>query len=148
MRAAPSILSAAAAILLLGCSDSTGPSDQAPSLRASSPTQGVILRVSPATATLQHGGTLQLTTIYSGHPVLSREHVSVAWRSSNESVATVSPSGLVRGVSGGEASITASWGGYQASALVTVAGPMKKHGDPTVCMTQVPRGDRQLTSGC
>jgi hypothetical protein len=40
-------------------------------------------------------------------------------------VAAVS-GGLVRAVGTGQARIVATWGGYQASALLTVVGPGKK----------------------
>jgi hypothetical protein len=49
---------------------------------------------------------------------------TVAWSSSNSAVATVSSSGLVRGVSPGTASIIATRGSVSGSALVTVTQPV------------------------
>lgn len=144
MRAAPSIFSAVVATLLIGCSDSTGPSD-GPSIREPDSPEEISFQVSPSTATLLHGGTLQLATTFGGNPALSHGPVSVAWQSSNDAVATVSSSGLVRGISGGQATIVATWGGYRASALVFVTGPMKKHDGPAVCMKRIPSGERSLT---
>lgn len=47
---------------------------------------------------------------------------TVAWASSDTSVATVSSSGLVTGVGNGSCTITASCGGYSATCSVTVSG--------------------------
>lgn len=147
MRAAPSILSAAIATLLLGCSDSTGPSE-GPSVLTPRPPTGVSFEVSPSSATLQSGGTLQLTSRYSGNPSLSDGTVSVAWFSTDETVATVTPGGVVHGVSGGQARIIAVLGPYRASASITVVSAMKKHEAPTVCLKRIPRADRSLTLRC
>ena len=38
----------------------------------------------------------------------------------------------------------AIWGGYQATALVTVAGPWKKHEDAAVCLMRFPRAEQRL----
>jgi hypothetical protein len=139
MRAAPSILSAAAASLLLACSDSTGPSGSTTGAGSPRPPEAISFQVSPATATLLSGQSLQFGTTYSGNPALSGGHVGVAWHSSNETVAAVSAGGLVRGIGVGRTTIVAVWGGYQASANIAVVGPMKKHDNPPVC--------QQATSG-
>jgi uncharacterized protein YjdB len=148
MRAVSPILYAYVVGLLLACSDSTGPSQS--ELRQPPQNPGLpegVLQISPATATLQYGQTLQFTTTYSGNPALAGGLVEVAWQSSNESVATVSK-GLVRGVSGGETRIVASWGGYQASALVTVSGPWKKHEDHPICLKRTSRAGQLLMTQC
>src|SRR5207249_2198048 len=62
--------------------------------------------VIPATATVQVGDTLQLTTLVedaSGNILTGR---TITWSSSSPSVATVSLSGLVTGVAAGSATIT------------------------------------------
>ena len=133
MRAASTIVYASVAALLLACTDSTGPSDLTG--KTTRLPDGAF-QVSPATVTLQYGQTFRLTTTYSGNPALSAAPGDVTWNSSDASVASVS-NGLVRGVSGGEARIVAIWGGYQATALVTVAGPWKKHEDPAVCLMRL-----------
>jgi Bacterial Ig-like domain (group 2) len=143
MRAAPSILTAAIATLLLGCSDSTGPSD-GPSVRARPSPEAVYFQVSPLNATLLHGETRQFTTTYPGNPAFTSAASAVSWHSSDESVATVSSGGLVRGLSGGQARIVATRGRYQASALVTVTGPMKKHEGPQVCLSHIPSAEQDL----
>lgn len=132
MRAAHPIPFAAVATLLFACSDSTGPSDRTPSLEAAGTPEAASYQVAPASATLQQGQSLQFTATYSGNPALSSGSSSIIWHSSDDRVATVSTSGLVRGVAHGQARIFAIRGGYQASAIVTVAGQMKKHEGPTV----------------
>jgi hypothetical protein len=147
MRAAPSILVASITTLLLACSDSTGPS-LPPSHRTPSTPDAGSFQVAPSTATLQHGQTLQFTTAYAGNLAVSGWPGTVSWRSSDESVATVSPNGLVRGVSGGQARIIATSGVYQASAVVTVTGSIEKHEGPAVCLERIPRGERLLIPQC
>jgi uncharacterized protein YjdB len=134
MRTAPSILLAAAVTLFLGCSDTTGPSTGGPGGSETSSFQ-----VSPSTATLQPNQSLQFTVTYSGNPALTGGPGSAIWHSADESVASVSPGGLVRGVTSGQTRIVATWGGYQASALVTVVAPMRKHDGQLVCMKRTIR---------
>jgi hypothetical protein len=141
MRAVPSLLLAPVAALLLGCTDGTGPS--LPSSRPDPrPSETPSFRVLPAQATLSSGASLQLTIDFAGDPALTAGPVIVAWYSSDQSVASVSPNGLVRAIRGGEAAIVASWGTYSATALVTVAGPMKKNEDPLVCLKRIPAPER------
>jgi hypothetical protein len=126
MRTAFPIVYAAVVGLLLACSDSTGPSGP----DTPTPTPGGNLpqgafQVSPGTATLQSGQTFRFTTTYSGNPALVGTPGDAVWYSTNESVATVS-GGLIRAVGIGQARIVATWGGYQASALLTVVGSGKK----------------------
>jgi uncharacterized protein YjdB len=76
--------------------------------------------VSPATVSLQPGQTQQLTATpkdASGNVLPGRV---VTWASANTAVATVSGSGLVNGVAGGFATITATSEGKSGSASVTV----------------------------
>ena len=147
MRAVPSIFYAAIATLLLGCSDSTGPSET-PAVRNPGAPEGLSFQVAPSTATLQLGEFLPFRTTYAGNPALSRGAASVAWHSSDESIATVSRHGLVRGVSAGQAQIVATWGAYQAFAVVTVIGPWIKHPDPTVCLKRDPADGQLRAPGC
>ena len=109
--------------LLLACSDSTGPEPPAPPPGGNLP-EGAF-QVRPGTATLPAGQTFRFTTTYSGNPALVGKPGDGVWHSTNESVATVS-GGLVRTVGVGQTRIVASWGGLQASALLTVVGSGKK----------------------
>jgi hypothetical protein len=133
MRTVSPIVYASVAALLLACSDSTGPDTKGPGGTSTLP--GGSLRVSPAAIMIQSGQSFRLTTRYNGDPALTSRPSNVAWTSSDASVATVS-GGLVSGVSGGQTRIVASLGGYQASALVTVVAPLKKHEGPPVCAEQ------------
>lgn len=71
------------------------------------------LTVSPLTATILVGETVQAASSPSGSQ----------WSSSNLAIATVSPSGVVTGVSPGTATITAKLRGARATILVTVRAP-------------------------
>src|SRR6266511_2966187 len=76
--------------------------------------------VSPPTASIQVGQTAQLTATpkdASGNALSGRV---VNWTSSNNSVATVSSSGLVTGLAVGSATITATSEGQSGGAAVTV----------------------------
>jgi len=75
--------------------------------------------VSPSSATLDVGRTLQLTaTLLDGNG----QEVSgdVSWTSSNNAVASVTENGLVTAVAEGGATITASAGSQSGGAVVTV----------------------------
>ena len=141
MRTAPSILLPAAVTLALGCSDTTGPSTGGPGGNDASSFQ-----VSPSMAFLQPTQSMQFTVIYSGQRrALAGGPGRAIWHSADESVASVSHSGLVRGVTSGQTRIVATWAGYQASALVTVVAPMKKHDGPLVCMKRTSRAPAPFT---
>ena len=76
--------------------------------------------VSPATMSVQVGGTVQLaaaTKDSAGNPLSGR---AVAWMSSNPAIAAASPSGLVTAVAAGAATITATSEGKSGTASVTV----------------------------
>src|SRR5437588_3556272 len=76
--------------------------------------------LNPATATVQAGQTVQLTATpkdSNGNALSGR---TVTWTSSNTSVATVSTSGLVSGVTPGSATITATSEGKSGTASITV----------------------------
>lgn len=77
------------------------------------------VEVEPAAASLLVGGTLQLTATVrdAGGSPMERP---VAWSSSNPSVATVNPQGLVTGQSGGTAVIRAQVGDILGEATVQV----------------------------
>ncbi len=76
--------------------------------------------VSPASATVPVGQTLQLTATpedANGNPLSGR---TVSWSSGSRAFATVSGSGLVTGVAAGSATITATSEGQSGSASVRV----------------------------
>src|SRR5437773_137504 len=80
--------------------------------------------VSPASASVSAGQTVQLTATpkdANGNPLSGRV---VTWASSNTSVATVNGTGLVSGVAAGSATITATSEGQSGTAGITVAVPV------------------------
>src|SRR5207302_1936985 len=79
--------------------------------------------VSPAAASLFVGQTVQLAATpkdSAGNPLTGQ---TIVWSSSDSTVATVSGSGLVTGVSIGSATITAATGGKSGSSAITVTAP-------------------------
>ena len=73
------------------------------------------ITVTPSSASIQVGGTVQLTAT-ADPPRTTR----FRWATSDQAVASVSPSGLVTGVAAGAATITASAGGKVGSSTITV----------------------------
>ena len=79
------------------------------------------VRVSPSAGTIALGDTLRLVARAgdaNGHAVAEAEF---AWASGDTAVAVVDTTGLVRGVRGGEATITVVSGGVEGTATVTVS---------------------------
>jgi hypothetical protein len=107
---------------LLGVAGCGGPDSDSggitPPITPPTPTVATV-EVAPATVTLFAPATAQLTAVAKGASgaTLSR---TVAWTSSSPAVATISGSGVVTGVSGGTATITAAVDGKSGSALITV----------------------------
>src|SRR5881396_862848 len=80
----------------------------------------VSVAVTPASASVNEGRTVQLTATPkdgNGNPLSGR---AVAWVSSNTTVATVSSSGLVTGKLAGTATITATSEGQSGTSAITV----------------------------
>jgi hypothetical protein len=83
------------------------------------------LTVTPATATVQPGGTQQYTatvTDLHGNVIIS----PISWSSGAPSIATVSASGLATGVASGTATITATSGGLSGTAQLVVDQPLHR----------------------
>jgi len=78
--------------------------------------------ISPSSASVAVGKTAQLSAVGGYDDGTSKTLTSVSWSSSDSSVATVSTSGLLMGVSGGTATITATKLDQSgtASAMVTL----------------------------
>jgi hypothetical protein len=92
-----------------------------------------VVHVSPASGTIPVGQTQQFTATpqdSAGNPLAT---LSVTWASSNPGVATVDGSGLVAGVSQGDATISAtSEGKTGSSAVAVVRQPPPGTPDPTL----------------
>lgn len=78
------------------------------------------IEVTPASTTLGVGGTQQLTAVAKDKDGIEIADVTFTWSSSDNSIATVSSSGLVTAVAVGSCTITASAEGKQGTAAVTV----------------------------
>src|SRR5213078_3738536 len=76
--------------------------------------------VSPATASLTVGATTQLTATPKDANGTALSGRVVTWGTSNAAIATVSASGLARGVAAGSATITATSEGKSGTSAVTV----------------------------
>ncbi len=139
MRAASPILLASLATLTLGCSDATGP-DVPPG------PPSLLVTVAPASATIRGGQSMQFTASVRGGAALQSGESTVTWVSSDPSVATVTSGGMVLGVGGGVAAITAVWGNARATAQVRVlddiAGGGSHHGCLKPLLTRASPIDR------
>src|SRR5512144_1801484 len=108
------------AFTFAACSESAAPpapDGTAPSFaKGGQPNKVKSIAVSPSSATVAIGATLQLTATAS--PPGSA--TTFAWASSNAAVATVSATGLVTGVAAGTATVSASAGGKTGTSVITV----------------------------
>ena len=142
MRTRTVVLSAASiaavALVFAACSETASPptpDSLSPSFaKGGQPGKLKSVAVSPARATVDVGGTVQLTAT----PNPASATPTFEWASSNNAVATVSATGLVTGVASGSATITVSGGGKSASASVSVALPAPP---PSAPQTLVGAGD-------
>ncbi len=81
------------------------------------------VEVTPTSATIQVGQTVQLTATpkdSNGNPLAGR---TVTWSSDNTGVASVSGSGLVTGLSAGSATITGTSEGKSGTSAISVTAP-------------------------
>jgi Big-like domain-containing protein len=139
------------ALLVLGCSDPSGPTpidDSPPDLV---PIDFLTLSVAPASATIRTGESVRLAATISGSAALLASEPIIAWFSANDAVAAVSGTGLVQGLRAGTAVIWATYRGKRATAHVTVLGPGKKPDPPPHgCLPHLaaPPGDSESLISC
>ena len=108
-----------AATLAIGCSSS--PTEPTPSERKPATPQPLLrLVVAPAVATLRARESLRLTATAASDDRSEVRIIAVSWLSSDETIATVSSAGQVRGVRPGLAEIQVRWGTSVATARITV----------------------------
>ncbi len=110
------VLAGVAVAAACGGGDSGGPTAP-PTV---DPPRATTVTVSPATAELDVGETVQLTAVVRDQNSNVMAGASVTWMSGAGTVATVNASGLVTGVAGGTATITARSGSAQGTAQITV----------------------------
>jgi uncharacterized protein YjdB len=93
------------------------------SVSVTCPASVASVTVSPAQASVDTGKTVQLTATprdANGNALTGRV---ITWASGNPAAATVSGSGLVRGVTAGSATITATSEGQSGTSAITVVAP-------------------------
>lgn len=114
----PSVAAAFAVVaLVLSCTDRGQqlPAPTEPAVARGGP--GVkSVSVAPSSASIDVGGTVQLTATASP----PKSAATFSWSSSNAAVATVSSNGLVTGVGAGTATIGATAGGVTGTSAITV----------------------------
>ncbi|MBQ6452670.1 MAG: Ig-like domain-containing protein, partial [Solobacterium sp.] len=109
---------------------SSGNDDEVTISEAEDPVAVTGVSVTPKTAEIEARNTVQLTATVTPSNATNK---TVTWSSSNTSVAVVDGNGRVRGVSEGEAVITASVGGFSDSCTVTVTASTSS--EPTYVIT-------------
>ena len=82
------------------------------------------IRLNKSSASIEEGKTLQLSATLQPNGATG----SVSWSSNNTGVALVNSNGLVTAVSQGNATITATVGGYSASCNITVTALVNNYG--------------------
>lgn len=108
-----------AAVLLAGC-DSSPTEPSASQSQPGTPEPVLYLVVTPQTATLRAGESVQLSAVATSQDRSTAREIAVTWESSDDGIATVSSTGLVRGLRPGQAEITVRWGSSWAKAQITV----------------------------
>lgn len=99
------------------------------------------LVVTPSAPSIANGTTQQFTAV--GTRITGGDldlTTSVSWSSDMENVATIESAGLARGVTPGSASISAEFGGFTASADLTVTDAVPTELRITPLQSQVPLG--------
>lgn len=103
-------------LLLTACSVGNG-TDKTPTTPAVSV---AAVQVSLPTQSLYVGATTQATVVVKDQSGNAMSGQAVSWNTSDAAIATVGQTGLVTGIGAGSATITASVGTHQGSAVVTV----------------------------
>ena len=144
LRRLPGLTALLLAFVALACSDSSDPAQPIEAVASVS--------ITPSQATLTVGATIALQATPrdgSGQPLEGR---SVAWLSSNATVATISPNGLVTAVSPGAVAISATSEGKTGRAELTLVpvpvpgGPVDRVEIDVAALTLEEGGTRQLNA--
>ena len=113
------------ALLATACGGGGGGSSAAPGSSNPPPAAATLtaITLAPSAPALNVGMTADLTATsrFSDGSTAPSDDATCTWTSSAPSVATVSGAGLVTGLTAGTATITATKGGIQGAAIVTVA---------------------------
>jgi len=106
------LIIAGAALFALACTD----------LQLNTPGGVVSVRVTPDTVVLRVGDSLEVQAAPLDATSALRSQAQINWTSSAAAVASVEPTGLVRGVGAGTAIVSATVDGLRDSAIVIVTG--------------------------
>lgn len=101
-------------------------------VKAASPVAAASVSVAPASAEIRIDSTVALVATVRDTQGNVLQGRSVSWTSSNPAIATVSTTGVVKGVAAGVATITATSEGKSGTATVTVTPPPSAMKAPTV----------------
>ena len=112
VRAHPIALSCTITLLIL-----LSPACTASEQNFIEPSESPRLVITPSSAILAVGASAQLSAAWSDRPTVDS---ALSWSSSDSSLATVSPAGLVTGVSPGAVTVTASNDGISSDVTVTI----------------------------
>jgi hypothetical protein len=99
---------------------------------SSAPISVASVAIVPANSTIVIGGIMQLTATLMDSQGRTLAGSDIAWSSSAPSIATVSATGVMTGVSAGSAVITASASGKAATAVVTVTSTTSGGGSSAI----------------
>jgi hypothetical protein len=91
-------------------------------LAQAAPVRGGYVHITPSSATIAQGGTLQLRSAVLTPLGFQLPNRTVTWKSSNAAIAGVSNTGLVTAVAPGAVTITAKSGAALGTATVNVSG--------------------------
>ena len=134
----------ATVVLVSGCGGADSATAPEP---VSDPPRPTTITVSPfATELTTLGATVQLTAEVRDQNARVMTGVTVTWRSSDTSVATVDQAGLVTAISTGTAAVTASAGPASASAGITVNAPRLADRDILVTLYEATDGPNWANS--
>jgi len=128
--------------------ESEGQSDS--STLTVTPAAVATVQVSPGTASIGIGGTVQLSASVKDAYGIVLTGRTVSWSSNASGTASVSSSGLVTGQNGGQATITATSEGHSGTSLITVTAsggtPATVVITPSSAMVAAGGGQAQLTA--
>ena len=87
------------------------------------PPMAASVSITPPTASIEEGDSQQFIAIATTEDGMLIPNAPISWESSDESVATISSTGLSTGVAAGEVTITATTDGISGMAMLTVTEP-------------------------
>ena len=106
------------AALGIGCDSPTAPAESGASQGQEAPVLRLVL--SPTVATIRAGERLEIHATAASADRAVVEEIEATWASSDQNIATVDGTGVVRGERPGTAVITVRWGTARAFARIAV----------------------------